>query len=97
MKVTRSFTVEEIEDIEPDYGPNHIGWGDVFEEHRWYTDRELIFGFEGQYWLVIYSDPATETQEDQSRWYHYGEDGPIEAVAVELKEVVVQKWEPIDA
>lgn len=95
--ITRSFTVEELEE---DYD---LPYGDVLffervDKHRWYTICEVVFrADDGLTYMVDYMDPATEMQEGQDRWYidNY-QDNTVAAVQVEPIKVTTVKWQAID-
>ena len=88
--VYRDFTVE---DLEEKYDlPYEAVSDEEVDKHRWYTTRDLVFKAEdGNFYAVIYMDPATEMQEDQDRW-DTNSHGVVTGIQVEEKEVTTTKW-----
>lgn len=91
---TRTFKVEELEAL--DIGPWNCLANIEGDGHRWYTVRHLIFEYEGRYWAVDYMDPASEIQEDQTKWTDSdNDDDLVTAVEVHQVAVTVKQWQPV--
>lgn len=71
--------------------------GDVMEDNiiendRWTITHEIVFEDKGKFYKTRYSEGATEMQ-DERPWEYENE---VECTEVELREVTIQKWLPID-
>lgn len=64
----------------------------IIDTNRWSVIKEIVFEYEDKFYMTEYSEGATECQ-DESPWEYEDE---IECVEVELKEVVVKKWMPVE-
>lgn len=81
--VTRTFTMEEIDEWDLPWGVNHMVQSDeIIDHNRWSVWHELIFEApdDKKLWRLVYEIPATEMQECD-RW------PDLEAVQVEAREV----------
>ncbi|MEU0941169.1 hypothetical protein [Embleya sp. NPDC005971] len=91
-KITRTFSRDELDDLD-------VPFEHMVEEHvidttrRWDVTHQGVFAHpDGSHWQIRWQIPATEHQESDT-WF--GND-TITGVAVELREVTVQQWLPID-
>ena len=64
----------------------------VIDVTRWSIVHEIVFADNGKFWQTTYSEGATEYQ-DERPWEYEDE---VECVEVELKEVTVRKWVPVE-
>ena len=64
----------------------------ITDNGRWSIYHEIVFEDNGKFYKTTYSVGATESQ-DESPWEYVGE---IECTEVELREVVVKKWMPVE-
>lgn len=65
---------------------------EIVDISRWSIHHRIIFENNGKFYETYYSEGATEMQ-SESPWEHNSE---IECTEVELREVKVKKWFPID-
>lgn len=90
MSITREFTREELDELE-------LPWAfidsEVIDERRWSIVKEIIFEFEGKFWMVVADIPATELQEGNDPWNYAN---VVTATQVEKREVTVERWVPVD-
>lgn len=87
--VTRTFTRDELEELDVPYTTVHTKF---LHSSRWANHYEAVFEFEGKHYMVQYQDPATEAQEGGiDYWY---DENDIEAVEVVLLPVVKHEWMP---
>lgn len=63
----------------------------MVDQTRWSTVFEIIFEYEGKFWKTYYSCGSTEMQ-NESPWEF---ESTVEAIEVEKREVVIEKWLPI--
>lgn len=59
---------------------------------RWLIIHEIVFEDKGKFYMTTYSEGATEYQ-DERPWEY---DDEIKCTEVELKEVKVKKWIPVE-
>ena len=59
---------------------------------RWFIIHEIVFEDKGKFYMTTYSEGATEYQ-DERPWEY---DDEIKCTEVELKEVKVKKWIPVE-
>jgi hypothetical protein len=59
---------------------------------RWSIIHEIVFEDNGKFYMTTYSEGATEYQ-DERPWEY---DDEIKCTEVELKEVKVKKWIPVE-
>lgn len=59
---------------------------------RWSIIHEIVFEDKGKFYMTTYSEGATEYQ-DERPWEY---DDEIKCTEVELKEVKVKKWIPVE-
>ncbi len=64
----------------------------VVETSRWSTFHEIVFHHEGKYYQTCYSVGSTECQ-DERPWEDENE---VDCTEVELKEVLVKQWVPVE-
>jgi hypothetical protein len=88
---TRTFTVDELEDLGVDSGADDIVSNEVVDTRRWYEIHEVVFPYEGQLWAVRYRAPLTEMQEGIEPFAS----DPVVATLVEPYEVSVTKYRPV--
>lgn len=65
---------------------------DIIDTTRWSIVHEIVFEDKGKFYMTTYSEGATECQ-DEKPWEY---DDEIECTEVELKEVKVKKWIPVE-
>lgn len=87
--VTRTFTMEEIDDWDLPWGleKGMVVQDEITDHNRWSVWHELIFRApdDGKLWRLSYQKPATEMQECD-RW------PDLEAVQVEAVEVTTVQY-----
>jgi len=65
----------------------------ITDNSRWSIYHEIVFEDKGKFYKTHYSVGATESQ-DERPWEY--EDN-VECTEVELREVKVKKWVPVDS
>ena len=65
---------------------------DIIDTTRGSIVHEIVFENNGKFYMTTYSEGATECQ-DERPWEY---DDEIECTEVELKEVKVKKWIPVE-
>ena len=65
---------------------------DIIDTTRWSIVHEIVFEDKGKFYMTTYSEGATEYQ-DERPWEYEDE---VKCTEVELKEVKVKKWIPVD-
>lgn len=65
----------------------------IIDTTRWSIVHELVFEDHGKFYMTTYSEGATECQ-DERPWEY--DDDEIECTEVELKEVKIKKWIPVE-
>lgn len=65
----------------------------IIDTNRWSIIHKIVFEDKGKFYQTTYSEGATEYQ-DESPWEY---EDMIECTEVELREVKVKKWMPVDA
>lgn len=65
---------------------------DIIDTTRWSIVHEIVFEDKGKFYMTTYSEGATEYQ-DERPWEYEDE---IKCTEVELKEVKVKKWMPVE-
>lgn len=89
--ITKTFTKDYLRD-ELDL-PYNAEEDKVIDNSRWSINHEIIFkDTDGKMYSTYYSVGATESQ-DESPWEYEDE---IECTEVELREITVKKWLPIE-
>jgi len=89
MRTTREFSREFLrEELDLPYSALEER---IIEVTRWSIQYEIVFEYEGKFYMTYYSEGATEMQ-DESPWEY---DETVECTEVELKDVTVKKWVPI--
>lgn len=64
----------------------------IVDTTRWSIVHEIVFEDDGKFYMTTYSEGATE-QQDEKPWEYEEE---VECTEVELKEVKVKKWIPVE-
>ena len=64
----------------------------IVDTTRWSIIHEIVFEDNGKFYMTTYSEGATEIQ-DERPWEY---DDEIECTEVELKEIKVKKWIPVE-
>lgn len=64
----------------------------IIDTTRWSIVHEIVFSDKGKFYMTTYSEGATECQ-DEKPWEY---DDEVECVEVELREVKVKKWVPVE-
>ncbi len=64
----------------------------IIDTTRWSIVHEIVFADKGKFYRTTYSEGATECQ-DERPWEYEDE---IECEEVELREVKVKKWMPVE-
>lgn len=64
----------------------------IIDTTRWSIVHEIVFADNGKFYQTTYSEGATEMQ-DESPWEY---DDEVECTEVELREVKVKKWMPVE-
>lgn len=64
----------------------------IIDTTRWSIIHEIVFEDNGKFYQTIYSEGATEMQ-DERPWEYEDE---IECTEVELREVKLKKWVPVE-
>lgn len=65
---------------------------DIIDTTRWSIVHEIVFEDKGKFYMTTYSEVATEYQ-DERPWEYEDE---VKCTEVELKEVKVKKWIPVE-
>lgn len=84
----RSFTKQEIEDLDLPYNKSIVKSDEIIEVTRWSIVHQLVFKHDNKYWRCLYREGATELQDESPFEY----DDVVEATEVELKDVTVKVW-----
>lgn len=64
----------------------------IIDNTRWSLIHEIVFEDNGKFYQTTYSEGATEMQMEKPWEY----ENKIECIEVELREVKVKKWMPIE-
>lgn len=64
----------------------------IIDTTRWSIVHEIVFEDKGKFYMTTYSEGATEYQ-DERPWEYEDE---VKCTEVELKEVKVKKWIPVE-
>lgn len=64
----------------------------IIDTTRWSIVHEIVFKDNGKFYQTTYSEGATEMQLE-SPWEYENE---VECIEVELREVKVKKWIPVE-
>ena len=64
----------------------------IVDTTRWSIIHEIVFEDNGKFYMTTYSEGATECQDERPWEYDY----EIKCTEVELKEVKVKKWIPVE-
>lgn len=65
----------------------------IVDTTRWSIIHEIVFEDNGKFYMTTYSEGVTEMQ-DERPWEYDNDE--IECTEVELKEVKVKKWIPVE-
>lgn len=65
---------------------------DIIDTTRWSIVHEIVFEDKGKFYMTTYSEGATEYQ-DERPWEYEDE---VKCTEVELKEVKIKKWIPVE-
>lgn len=65
---------------------------EIIDTSRWSIIHKIIFADNGKFYSTTYSEGATEMQ-DERPWEY---DNKVECTEVELREVKVKKWVPVE-
>lgn len=65
----------------------------IVDTTRWSIIHEIVFEDNGKFYMTTYSSGVTEMQ-DERPWEYDNDE--IECTEVELKEVKVKKWIPVE-
>ena len=89
--------IEKI--FDRDYLKNELGLpyentitDEIVDNSRWSIMHEIVFEDNGKFCQTTYSEGATEMQMEKPWEY----ENKIECIEVELREVKVKKWMPIE-
>jgi hypothetical protein len=88
MIITRTFSAEEVADLDLPYSSIE---DKIIDRTRWGVIYDSIFKFEDEFWRMTWEDGATESQDYNS----LDDEDTIIAVKVEKKEVTITKWVPV--
>ena len=64
----------------------------IIDTTRWSIIHEIVFEDHGKFYMTTYSEGATEMQWEKPWEY----DDEVECTEVELKEIKVKKWMPVE-
>lgn len=64
----------------------------IIDTTRWSIVHKIVFEDNGKFYQTTYSEGATEMQ-DERPWEY---DDEVECTEVELREVKVKKWMPVE-
>ncbi len=64
----------------------------IIDATRWSIVHEIVFEDNGKFYQTTYSEGATEMQ-DESPWEY---DDEVKCTEVELREVKIKKWMPVE-
>lgn len=87
VKFSRDYLMKELD---LPYG-NTIT-DNIIDTTRWSIIHEIVFEDNGKFYRTTYSEGATECQ-DERPWEYEDE---VECEEVELREVKVKKWMPVE-
>lgn len=80
---TREFDVELLNELDVACGGECVVRDEIVDHTRWAVIHEVVFRFERAFYMVTYSDPATEHQEVET----WGYGSSVEAARVKPVEV----------
>lgn len=87
-KFSRDYLVNELD---LPYEDNVI-YDKIIDTTRWSIVHKIVFEDNGKFYQTTYMEGATEMQ-DERPWEYEDE---IECVEVELREVTIKKWVPVE-
>ena len=64
----------------------------IIDTTRWSIVHEIVFEYNGKFYQTTYSEGATEMQYE-SPWEY---DDEVECTEVELREIKIKKWMPVE-
>lgn len=91
MKRTKVFSKDYLVD-ELDLPYENTIVNRIVDTTRWSIIHEIVFEDNGKFYMTTYSEGSTEIQ-DERPWEY---DDEIECTEVELKNVKVKKWVPVE-
>lgn len=91
MARTKVFSKDYLMD-ELDLPYDNIIVDRIVNTTRWSIIHEIVFEDNGKFYMTTYSEGSTEIQ-DERPWEY---DDEIECTEVELKNVKVKKWIPVE-
>lgn len=91
MKRTKVFSKDYLVD-ELDLPYENTIVNRIVDTTRWSIIHEIVFEDNGKFYMTTYSEGSTEIQ-DERPWEY---DDEIECTEVELKNVTVKKWVPVE-
>jgi hypothetical protein len=89
---TRSFTPDELDELDIPYR-SVAGTDEIVDQSRWMTHHRAICEVDGKFYEFLYQRGSTEMQDGEDQWY---DEDPIVAREVELREVTVKQWLPVE-
>ena len=93
MAKTKVFSKDYlVDELELPWCSDHKIMDRITGQNRWSTVHELVFEDNGKFYMTTYSEGSTQIQ-DESPWEYKDE---IKCTEVELKEVKVKKWIPVE-
>lgn len=87
VKFSRDYLMKEL-----DLPYGNVIMDDIIDTTRWSIIHEIVFEDNGKFYRTTYSEGATECQ-DERPWEYKDE---VECEEVELREVKVKKWMPVE-
>ena len=88
MKFSKTYLKEEL-----DLPYKNTIIDEIVDTSRWSIHHRIIFEDKGKFYETYYSEGATEMQ-DESPWEYEDE---VDCTEVELREVKVKKWVPVES
>lgn len=87
VKFSRDYLMKEL-----DLPYSNTIVDNIIDTTRWSIIHEIVFEDNGKFYMATYSEGATECQ-DERPWEYEDE---VECEEVELREVKVKKWMPVE-
>ena len=87
VRFSRDYLMKELD---LPYGNTIVD--NIIDTTRWSIIHEIVFEDNGKFYRATYSEGATECQ-DERPWEYEDE---VECEEVELREVKVKKWMPVE-
>lgn len=89
---TRTFTVDELNELDATAHGDAVVRDELVDTRRWYEIRRAVLRLGGQLWAIEYRDPLTELSEVEPF------DGDtVTATLMESYEVTVTRYRAVDA